>query len=342
MSKILIVGDLHLQDHLGYYNTVKDFRESEKKEILDFITNSSSDCEKVVFLGDQFDKKNNPSSVVKDFTAFLESFHGKDIFIIAGNHEKTPSGESALDYLQEIVNDKWNLIINDIFVADNLIFCPYLYRSELKAKTDEEATKKVIDMLSSYADKENNILFCHFAISDTLTSTGLKTDCFREVVLPNKKISSMFHNIFSGHVHNPQIKNNIIVTGSIFNNEITETGKYIYKYDTETGEYETIKLPGRSIVKIIDPQDEDLKSLNKDTIVKVVLTKKNNNVDNIKKELSSFPGFTISEQYPNERKKIKNGESVSDMSIEEKLSLYADTKKIDKEALLKGWDLINK
>ena len=60
-NNILVVGDLHLCPSLGYAEYVADGRIAEEKEILDFIIKQASDCDRIVFLGDQLNAKNNHS-----------------------------------------------------------------------------------------------------------------------------------------------------------------------------------------------------------------------------------------------------------------------------------------
>jgi DNA repair exonuclease SbcCD nuclease subunit len=98
-----IIGDLHFKESLGYAEYIKDHRVGEKKKILDFIVEEFSDCDAVVFMGDQLNSRNNTSEVIRDFVSFVERFDGKEVFIIKGNHESTPHGRSAIDFMKEII-----------------------------------------------------------------------------------------------------------------------------------------------------------------------------------------------------------------------------------------------
>ena len=72
--KILLIGDTHWKDNLSYADYISDGRVAEKKEILDFIIESSKDCDHIVFLGDFFNSKNNSSEVNRQAVEFLEKF----------------------------------------------------------------------------------------------------------------------------------------------------------------------------------------------------------------------------------------------------------------------------
>ena len=49
---ILVLGDFHFRDQLGYSDFIEDRRKSEKKEILDFIIEQSKNCSSIIILGD--------------------------------------------------------------------------------------------------------------------------------------------------------------------------------------------------------------------------------------------------------------------------------------------------
>ena len=124
---------------------------------------------------------------------------------------------------------------------------------------------------------------------------------------------------------------------------ISESQKYIWKIDKETLVVKQIKLPGRPILKLENPDIEDIKKLEKNSIVKVVLSDKemSSKKNSLKKALKeSVETFLLLEQYPNERKKIHFEEGMLEFSIEKLLEVYAKTKKIDEKKLLKAWEII--
>ena len=338
---------MHLSDHLGYYQIIKDGREREKQEILDFIikTFEEKKCDGVVFMGDQFDKKNNPASVIKEFTKFVERFGDKPIYIIAGNHELSPTGESALDYLKEISGKNWHIITDKMELIDNMLFCPYIYKAQLEASDDKDATEKLMQIFLTEAGKGKTFpLFTHFSISDTITSSGQNTNFFNEIVLDNDSLHKVFNPVFSGHIHQPSERGDdfkkTIITGSIFNQEVGERGKNIFIYDYETNKTETIKLPGRGIYKLENPKKEDIDHISKNNIVKVYITDRKIDINKIKDSLKKFDGQVIVEQYPNERKKVVYENQLMDLNIENLLTLYAKQKGINIKTLMEAWSKI--
>jgi DNA repair exonuclease SbcCD nuclease subunit len=341
-----IIGDLHLKENLSYADYIKDRRISEKKEILDFIVDSLKDCDKIVFLGDQFDKRSNPSNVVREFTEFLERFSGKDVYMISGNHCKYGTGETAIDYLKEIKNDKWHIITRTPTKIDEMVFVPYMTNAELGAKDNEEALKTIMELIMMTKGKEKGkILFHHNAVYDTVVNSGRSVNDFPEPILPAKELEKEFDLIVGGHIHKPQIKGKkILVAGSIFNNEVGEIGKKIFKIDEKTLEIETIDLPGRKIYKLEDPTEKEIEDIENNSIVKVILTKKKTSIDltKFKESLKRFDAYILLEQIPKTKKKMHYGkdESILEFSVENLLGVYAKDKKIDEKKVLKGFELI--
>jgi len=334
-----VIGDLHFKEKLGYADFIPDQRVAEKKEILDFIVTSFKDCDKIVFMGDQLNSKNNTSEVIREFVEFIERFESKEIHMLAGNHCKKADGKTAIDFLKEINNPNWHIYTNEVVNVGNMTFCPYHYKVELGTDDNDKACKKLLDKLIP-AD----ILFHHHAVSGTITSAGSTADLFDEIVLPRVKLDKKYKLIVGGHIHTPQSDGNLIVTGSIFNSEIGELGKDIWKIDEKKLTHERIPLPGRKIFNEENPTVESLADIPKGNIVKVVLTKKQTapKIESIKNKLKKdFDAYILMERYPNERKKIHFEEgTMIDFNIEELLKTYAKQKKMPEKDLLSAWSLI--
>lgn len=351
-SKTLIIGDLHWKDELNYANYIKDNREKEKQEILNFIVEQSNDCNSIIFLGDQLNSKTNSSKVLKEFTNFIERFEGKEIYIISGNHEKLSNGKTALDYLKEIKNPKWHIITKTAVKfqigAINAVFLPYMTKPELEAKDNKEALKKISNLL-----EPADILFHHhtMSIDGKIAGLPLDADMLPEPILPIKNLIKYYTLIIGGHIHKmTKIGNNAIVAGSIFNNEINEKQKYIFKIDCNLKEkkllesVEQIALPGRSIYGLNDPIEKQLEDIPKNSIVKITLTKKKtvDEIEKLKTVLKKFDAYILLERIPKTKKKMHygKGEAILNFDINELLKLYADTKKVDYTLLQRGFELI--
>lgn len=340
-NKILCIGDIHWKPELSYSEFIDDHRIIEKREILDFIINSSYDCEKIVFLGDQLNSKNNTSEVIKEFVNFLERFGDKKLYIIGGNHEKGGDGKSALDFLGEITNKNWIIITDKIVKKKKLVFCPYFNKAELEVENNEQATEKIMEMLK---DNQGDILFVHHALTNTTTSSGIVTNIFSEPILPRKELEKMYKLVIGAHIHLPDISKNTIITGSVFCNEVSEIEKYIYKINEEDLKVEKIKLPGRGIYGLTDPTDEDLNKIPKKSILKVTITKETSTIkiNELKDKLKEFDAYVLLSQIPHQRKKLhlKEGDNILEFSIEQLLKIYAEEKSVDLNKLTHGFSLI--
>lgn len=341
-----IIGDLHLKENLGYSECISDRRVGEKKEVLDFIVDQFKDYDSIIFMGDQLNSKNNPSEVIREFVHFLERFPDKHLYLLAGNHEKWGNGKSAIDFLKEIKNPKWHVITNvptmKIIGRERTtfaMFCPYMTKSELLADNNEEAT---MALMSELLAKKHKLLFVHHAISGSKTVTNQMTDMFDEIVLPAETLLTKYDMVFAGHIHQPQVSERVVISGSVFNNEAGDHGKSIFSYNEENGELKAIPLPGRPIYKLDDPSPEDIMALPKNSIVKVVLTEKKEEgfASKIRQMLREYVecGILI-ERYPNERKKVHIEDGTLNFGdTEELLRLYAQEKKIDFSKLKTAWE----
>lgn len=338
MNKTLIIGDLHIKDFLGYADYIEDKREPERQQILYFILEKSKDCDKVVFMGDIFNYKNNTSASVKMLVNFLERFKDKKLYLIAGNHESHADGRTALDFLNELSNKNWKVIAKDIYEEDELVFCPYFYNTELGVEDNDAGTKAVMDKLNN---TKGRFLFAHHALSDSKIG-DIDTQFFNEILLPKKEIETKFTKTFLGHIHSSKVDDNVIYTGSVFNNELGETQKYIYTFDGES--VEQIQLPGRGIYKLTNPTQKQIDAVDANNIVKVFINKRGLYDNKLEESLKKFDAFIIVENYSKERedkKVIEDGEVITDVPLSRLLELYAKDKQVPEDKLKRGFELIN-
>lgn len=339
INKIGIIGDFHAKDNLSYHEYIKDQRVSEKKEILDFIVKSFADCSSVVFIGDNFDKKNNSSEVIKDFIEFVERFSDKQVYVISGNHEIKGNGKSAIDFMREVNKPNWHIMtspMDKIIGGHKIHFLPYMSRPQLGVQNDKEGCDKLLSGMSG-----GKAIFAHHAISDTFAAPGLSTNSFHEIVLPKIKLEEIYKNVIAGHIHRPQQDGRTTITGSVFTSEVGEIEKYIWKLDLETDNVERLKLPCRGIFKLENPTEEQLNRIPSNSIVKVIITSKEVNIDLLKSTLRTFDAYILLEQYPNERKKVYFDEGAIDFSLDNLFKIYSIEKKVDLDKLKKGMELIS-
>lgn len=338
MSKIGVIGDLHFKSSLGYADYCKDHRINEEKEILDFIVESFNDCEKIIFMGDIFNNRTNPPEIIRKAVEFIERFHGKEIIILKGNHESVSAGKSVLDFLKEIKGTKIKVITERLTSINDYDFLPYLTLPELGTKDYKEAVDNLLKTMDG-----GKILFTHFAISGTYTSSGAMTDLFGELILPFDELKKRYSLVVGGHIHQPQIADKLIITGSIFCNEIGEHEKFIWKINEDDLSVEQIRLPGRGVYKVTDDTDLDfeLNKISPHNIVKVILTKRGTNIEALKEQLKNFDGWLIIENYPSDRKQtVHSDEDVLNMDIKDLLALYAKAKNVPEEKLKRAWEIV--
>lgn len=337
--KIGCIGDLHFKDNLSYADYISDRRVGEKKEVLDCIVNSFKNCDAVVILGDNFNSKNNTSETNRSFVEFIERFNDKEVFIIAGNHEKRGDGKSAIDFLGEIKKPNWHIFTRPgSFPLKNLKldFLPFMSKSELGVENNIQSTEYVISHLDG-----GDILFTHHAISGT-SFNGISVDNYidKEILLPKKELENKYKLVVAGHIHDPKQYGRTVVTGSVFTDSVGELKKYVWIINDDFT-LEPIALPGRPILKLENPTYKDLEELPNNCIVKVTLTDKSIDVEDLKSLLKKFDAWLIIENYPSERKKmhIEKG-AAFDFSIDNLLKLYSQERKVDLSKLMKGMSLI--
>lgn len=338
--KILCVGDPHFKLELPYGDLIADGRRAERASALRTIQDAATDCDTVVMMGDNLDKRHNNSSVIKEFVEFLDGFGDKDIYIMSGNHETYEGNKTALDFLVGVKHN-WHVITptTGIFSKNGLGFVPYFTNASLHVSTTEEATELLMKMIESErliieGTKQYDAMFVHHMISDLNPNDT-------EIVLPRTRLEAVAHLVVAGHIHNYVIKGRTILTGNIFSHEVGDLSKSVLKIDTEDDTYSQVDLPIRPIYKVINPRMKDLDRLPGNAIVKVILTERGQDVEKIKEKLSTFDAHILVENYPDERTRLHVDEGqVLDLSIPALLDLYAKSKKKDPERLHKAFKIV--
>lgn len=344
-----VVSDMHLKESLGYADYISDRRQSERQEVLDAVEKVFENCDMVVMLGDMLNSRNNPSAVLREFTQFIERFDGKEVVVVAGNHEKRADGTTAIDFLKEIKKPKWTVVTTEPKLltrkfgerSRKLLFMPYFHKAEVGVASSEALTKKLLDKY--VPDKQLDMLFVHHAISDTKTEFGQSTNMFHEHVFPKAELEKSFKLVIGGHIHHPQKSGNTYVVGSTFSNEIGEGQRSVLLINEQTMGVKRIKLPGRHLVKLQDPTEQELDSAKKKGVIaKVILTKKKTKtyVDGLKELLRDFDAYILVERYPKERKKVHFEEGMLEFSPDKLLKQYAKERGVNYKKLLEAWELI--
>lgn len=337
MSKILIIGDLHFKTELAYSEYFEDFRKEEEAAVIKKIIDESSDCQDVVLLGDQLNHKNNSSIAIDKFVKFLESFNGKNVYIIAGNHEQSSSGKTAIDFLKEVKHKSWNIFTNEVGKVGDMVFLPYISKESLGVNEHIEATRKVVEMLP-----DGKYLFHHHAYDSSVVG-GISASLLSEVVLPADELSKKYLFVAGGHIHSHMSSGNILTAGSVFTSEVGEHQKYVWKLDTSNLTITKIELPVRGLYKLEDPNVEDIDVIPDNSLVKIVLTEATTDDDKkkIKQAITRIEAKIIIEQTTKKRNKTHaTTEIVHDFSTENMVKMYAKSRGISEELAIRGFNII--
>ena len=110
--KICIVGDPHFRFQLPYSTALEDGRRSEWEAVKDKIVETAEKCDAVILMGDCFNSKHNHSTVNTEFVNFLHRFGNKEIYILAGNHERY-GHQTGLDFIKEMKNPLWHVFTEE-------------------------------------------------------------------------------------------------------------------------------------------------------------------------------------------------------------------------------------
>lgn len=341
-----VIGDMHFKESLGYSEYIEDRRVSEREKIHDFIVESMKGCGAVVLMGDQLNSRSNHADTIRRFVAFLERFGSTPLFILGGNHEKWGDGRSSLDFLKEIKGKPWTLIIDKPEVhqvcGKRCVFLPFMSGPELGKKHDDQWT----DISSKLTDSlpAGDLLFAHHAISGTFVS-GMLTDSFQEVVLPQETLLKKYQTSLAGHIHTSGVyaDKRIVLTGSVFNDVVGEHGKVICKVK-DNNRVVVEDLPGRALVKLENPDRGQIEQwLNiqkaKGVIMKIQVTNDSYRLNDVVDLLKQLDGYVVVDNVRKEREQTSVND-VADLSIEALLKMFAKAKNLDESLLLEGYELI--
>lgn len=233
-----IIGDIHLENNWdgvdrtedtfellkSIRNTVREYREQNK--ITDLIH--------IIWLGDIFESANVSHRVVARFIDYLRTFHENDEHkIMKGNHDGEPKTRKGSPLLEVEVSSDNVEVIWEPLVLGNHLFLPYCTNEEMDKIKD-----KCINIKHCY---------CHLDIIGATPGTEQGLSHGLPCLLPDYVINNS-KQIWAGHIHTPQIINNICVVGSIIKTSISEVGqKRIYRID-DNDQVETIYLNSRNLV----------------------------------------------------------------------------------------------
>lgn len=330
--KILIVGDQHFRYQLPYASALPDGRKGEWNAVKQAIVDAGEECQAIILMGDNFNSKHNHSAVNAEFMQFLQSFGDRHIYMIAGNHERFGT-ETAIDFIKEMNHPKWHVYTEPTLEviagsATTVQFIPYMTPGSIDTINVEDATKKVMGMISPA-----HYCFHHHIVESTEWGSG-DSSIVNEIVLP-KEIEEKYDLVFGGHIHQPsKVTDKVYVTGNIFTNEVGEHSKSVFVLDTVTNTVEDIPLPVRGIYKV-DITSSQLNipaEIPNNSIVKVTVldrTLQGAGVEALRAQCERFDACVLVEQYSKKRTKVKLQDAGGlDLSIDSLLKVYSEVKKV--------------
>lgn len=354
--KILAIGDLHFRPSLPYAEYLPDRREHEKDEVFEAIHEAAEGADRIVLVGDVLNLRHNNSTVIRELITFLEGFgRDKQVYILSGNHEVYEGTKTALDFLSGM-KPNW-MVMTPMYgpagtapylietEGKRLAFLPYMTNAALQAATNEDAMEEIMTSLKVLADhRPIDVLFHHHAVSGT-KALGSMTDLFNEAVLPRERLEEICRLIVGGHIHQPSVTGNTIVTGSIFTQEMGEENKFVWMIEADgfnMPKHTPIPLPVRPIFKKENPTIKQLDLLQKSSIIKAILTKPGQNVEAIKEKLREFDAHILLEDYPSERTLLHlDSAQALDLTVPNLLDLYAEARNKDPEVLRRAYGMLD-
>lgn len=282
MSKILIVGDIHLGKGLsigkpGIGNALNS-RIIDQIKLLDWILSISVEkyVSDIILTGDVFEDVKPDFQLVNIFIDWLKKIELENIscHIVAGNHDIKRTGSfytSVLDIISKFDFDKvfFYKNINTIELNNACVtFLPYRDKRGLNAETNTDALKYLDNCLEyeslCMSPGKDKILIGHLSLEGAVYVGDEVDDQINELICPLYMFRN-YHYVWMGHVHKPQIKSKqpyIAHIGSLDLSDYGETDhvKNLILFDsTLPNKFETILVPSRPLkrVKIIIEEDMD-------------------------------------------------------------------------------------
>ena len=248
MSKVLILGDLHIGVRNGssiFLNQTKDFLYNT---LYPYIKNNNIDT--VIQLGDILDKRKQIDFVSSAFLFkhFFEWFIKNDVtlFSTLGNHDiyyKSSVKTSGIFQFAEIMDNGIHVqIINEptIITRDNISF-------KLIPWICDENKDQCISVIQQ--EIPNSVICGHFE----LANFNIQKNVVSASGSIDEELLYSANHVFSGHYHTPSDKKNIHYIGSPYCltwNDYGDNKKFIV-YDTDKDTYEEIFTKNSLFVKII-------------------------------------------------------------------------------------------
>lgn len=339
--KLLLVGDPHFRYQLPYAQALEDGRKGEWNAVKEMIHTEAEKCDAVILFGDNFNSKHNHSSVNTEFVEFLNKFGTKDVYMIAGNHERF-GHETALDFIKAMDVPNWHVYTEPTHIqvasGESFQFLPYMTPGTVQASNNEEARDTVMSLL-----KPAHYLFHHHIVESTKWEGG-DSSIVNELVLP-ATVEENYNMVFGGHIHQAsRVTDKTWVVGNIFTNELGEHEKFIFTLDTTTNTVEQKKLPCRPIYKVEVKQGVSYADIPTYAIVKATVhdpffVGQRAHISGVL--FAHVDAFVLVEQFSKQRKRVDLATTGAlDLSIDNLLKIYCDQRKVSFPDIRTAFDLL--
>jgi len=274
MSKILLIGDIHLgmsfpNNYDKWFSITKEYFENF---LIPFAKENLNKNDIIVQLGDLFDNRNYiPIDILNYGLKILEELSSIcPIHVLVGNHDmyhKSSGDINSINMFKYIPN----VFIYDspekiFFNKKSILMMPYIDKKE-----------KQIDILKEYSGCD--YLFCHSDLNGArmhLNSSGHKN-----LNKPDADDFKGYGIIKTGHIHIRQTIKNITFVGSIFqmdrNDYNDQKGIFVLDTNTHTDEFfpNTISPVFKKINILSEKDLDELDSLkNSKDFIDVVISSK--------------------------------------------------------------------
>lgn len=268
MNKILVVGDLHLDDKYPRYleeqcNTLRSIVEKEKPTHL-------------VLLGDVFHYRAPKPAVLLALQRLLNSLKvKKEILVLRGNHDSASKSDDCETVLSLYNNEKVKIYFEPYFFEElNLYFIPHYEHTETIVKMLGEI-EKVTRKNKPSLRVNGPVVFGHFGYNGCLNSVGIN-----DFLVEKKHFQ---YQTILGHIHKFNTDENITVLGTPWSTSFGEcdhphyyailTGDGLKPYKTT---YHEIDFGIRHYViqyEALEANKDEIKNPKYKTILRVLISK---------------------------------------------------------------------
>lgn len=274
MSKVIILGDIHLGKNLSQGRTGigsnLNSRIADQLKLLEWTLDQAVDqgADHIIITGDVFEDPRPHPSLITLFVSWLKKCqaYSVHVHVILGNHDMLRSGfiySSPLDIISEVEMEGVDIYknIDSIFIETTAFtFIPFRDRKSLGAATQQDALNILQETLAyelaGLPLTYKKVVVGHLVIEGSIPVGDEIDDITNELFCPVKMFEG-YDYVWMGHVHKPQVMNKknpfVAHIGSmdISNFGETDQKKYIVILETNSDrEFQIEYLPTRALKKI--------------------------------------------------------------------------------------------